>query len=148
VEEAVAEVQAQLDRAGERGLRPGYLDEHMGVGWLPGLRERLTALAEREGLVLAHPFPHLPMVETAGEENVARWIASLAAAAPGTYVLITHPGFDEAEMRRFGHAGLEPGQVARERDAERRALTDPRLAEACRDLGVELIRYTEGVLPL
>ena len=89
----------------------------MGVGWLPGLRERLTALAEREGLVLAHPFPHLPMVETAGEENVARWIASLAAAPAGTYVLITHPGFDDAEMRRFGHAGLEPGQVARERDA-------------------------------
>jgi predicted glycoside hydrolase/deacetylase ChbG (UPF0249 family) len=144
LEEAVAEVQAQLDRMRGLGLQPAYLDEHMGVGWLPGLRERLAALAEREGLVPAHQFPHLPMAEGAGGGEVERWTASLAAAAPGTYVLITHPGFDDVEMRRFGHAGLEPGQVARERDAERQALIDPRLAEACRELSVQFMRYTEA----
>ena len=74
---------------------------------------------------------------------VERWTTSFATAAAGTYVLITHPGFDDPEMRRFGHAGLEPGQVARERDAERQALTDPRLAEACLAMGVEPVRYTD-----
>jgi hypothetical protein len=83
------------------------------------------------------------MVEGAGGNDVERWTASFAAAAPGTYVLVTHPGFDDPEMRRFWHGGMEPGQVARERDAERLALTDPRLAEACLDAGVEPVRYTD-----
>jgi chitin disaccharide deacetylase len=112
----------------------------MGVGWLPGLRERLAELAEREGLVDAHSFRSLPAIESAAEDLVSMWLAWIDGASAGTYVLITHPGIDEEEMRRFGD---EPGVVARERDAERRALTDARLAGALRARGVEIVRYTD-----
>lgn len=141
LEEAVAEAQAQLDRARALGVEIAYLDEHMGVGWLPGLRECLAALAEREGLVDAHPFSSLAAVESEAEDLVSMWLVWIDAAPPGTYVLVTHPGIDEEEMRQFGD---EPGVVARERDAERRALTDPRLAEALRERGVEIVRYTDA----
>jgi chitin disaccharide deacetylase len=140
LEEAVAEAQAQLARARALGVEIAYLDEHMGVGWLPGLRERLAELAEREGLVDAHSFRSLPAIESAAEDLVSMWLAWIDGASAGTYVLVTHPGIDE-EMRQFGD---EPGVVARERDAERRALTDARLAKALQERGVEIVRYTDA----
>lgn len=147
IEQIMSEVEAQLDRARAHGLDIQYLDEHMGVGWLPGLRERLAQLAQREGLVDAHGFPSLPAAP-AGERDsdvVATWKTRITHAAPGTtYVLVTHPGHDNAEMRHFYHAGLTPGQVARERDAERRALTNPQLRQWLQDSSVEVIRYTEA----
>jgi len=143
VDQMVAEVQAQLERARQYGLPVSYLDEHMGVGRLPGLRERLAALAQREGLVDAHPIPSLPHVADAPGDQVDKWIARLAHAAPGTYVLVTHPGYDEDDMRQLWHSPQKPGEVARERDGERRAWLDPRLKQACLDNEVEIVRYTD-----
>jgi predicted glycoside hydrolase/deacetylase ChbG (UPF0249 family) len=144
LEEAVAEAEAQLDQARALGLEIAYLDEHMGVGWLPGLRERLAALREQAGLVDAPRFRSLPGVESKGADLVSTWLARIDAAPPGTYVFVTHPGVDDEEMRRLYLAGEPPGEIARERDAERRALTDPRLAEGLRERGVEIVRYTDG----
>ena len=146
VEEMMAEVEAQLQRARDRGLNLEYLDEHMGVGWLPGLRERLADLCRREGLVDAHAVPGLPRAgDGSGDDLVAVWSARMDAAVttPGAYVLVTHPGFDADDMRAFAHAGLAPGQIARERDSERRALQDPRLLQACQARGIQVIRYSD-----
>lgn len=150
IEQIMAEVGAQLDRARVHGLNIQYLDEHMGVGWLPGLRERLAVLAQREGLVDAHRFPGLP-AESSGEKAdkmAAAWIARIAGAAPGAYVLVTHPGHDDEDMRHFYHAGLTPGQVARERDAERGALINPQLRQWLQENDVEVIRYTDAPAPI
>jgi hypothetical protein len=144
--EAMAEIEAQLHRAREAGLRISYIDEHMGVGWIGGLRKRIRVLAQREGLIDAHGFDDLPHVE-GGSDLVHRWCAQLQRAAPGAYVLVTHPGRDEDDMQCLYTAGMQPGLVARERDAERQALCDPHFAQICRDNNVQLVRYTDVAMP-
>jgi predicted glycoside hydrolase/deacetylase ChbG (UPF0249 family) len=153
VDEAVAEAEAQLARARAAGLPIAYLYEHMGVGAAqPGLRARLADLARREGLVDAHPIPFLPDAppdDPTADDLPARIGARLRAAAvavaldTGAFVLVTHPGIDADDMRGFIHPGLEPGQVAHERDAERRALCDPRLARILAEHGATPARYTD-----
>jgi predicted glycoside hydrolase/deacetylase ChbG (UPF0249 family) len=151
VAEAVAEVEAQLARARTAGLTITYLDEHMGVGWLPGLRDALATLARREGLIdgglLA--LSGMPHVETAADREddeealAARWLTALDACEPGTYLLVTHPGKDAPDMRTFFLAGGESGVVAKERDREWRALTGDLFREGCAVRGVRLLRYDE-----
>jgi len=53
VEEMMAEVRAQLELARRRRLEIRYLDQHMDVGWLPGLGERLCRLAKKRGSWMA-----------------------------------------------------------------------------------------------
>jgi hypothetical protein len=150
VAEAVAEVEAQLKRARAAGLTITYLDEHMGVGWLPGLRTELSALARREGLIDVGTLPlsSLPRIDMpdTGKDAEAlanRWLGALDASEPGTYLLVTHPGKDAPDMQAFYLEGGEPGVVATERDQERRALTLPLFREGCADRGVYLLGYNE-----
>ncbi len=143
VRQMVAEAQAQLDLARSRGLAISYLDEHMGVGRLPGLRDALARLAEREGLVDGEVIPALPRVATQVHGPPDGWLLSLAAAAPGAYVLITHPGYDDDELRGFHNGDYRPGMVARDRDRERRALLDPRMRAICESADIACVRYTD-----
>lgn len=140
-EQAMAEITAQLNRAREAGLNIAYIDEHMGVCWIGGLRQRLTDLARREGLVNAANIPSLP-----SGSRYSDWVMNfrdrLAQAKPGAYVLVNHPGGDCEDMRRFHKVGQTLGEVARERDAERRGLIDPRLPDILNEYGVELTQYT------
>ena len=143
-DEMIAEVKAQLDQARACGLEVAYLDEHMGIGWVGGLQQRLADLCRREGLIESHAAVRgLPRVEGKFADPVDDLIARLAGASPGTYLYVTHPGYDAEDMRQFVHQGLEPGQVARQRDADRRLWTDPRLIDCCREHGVQAIRYTD-----
>ena len=142
-EQAVAEVEAQLRRAREAGLNIRYLDEHMGVSWIGGLRPRLVELTRREGLVPSERFASLPPAPAAPSDWVANFRSRLAAAKPGTYVLVSHPGREGDDMRRFHRPEQPPGAVARERDAERRGLIDPALSAILRDRNVHLAQYTE-----
>lgn len=142
-DEAMAEIEAQLRKAREAGLEIRYLDEHMGVSWVGGLRARLVDLTRREGLVDAAAFTGLP---SAGGQS-GRWVdglrAGLQRATPGVYVQINHPGMDRSDMQQFTMPGQVPGVVARERDAERRGLRDPALMAILQEYGVRLCRYSE-----
>jgi predicted glycoside hydrolase/deacetylase ChbG (UPF0249 family) len=143
-DQMIAEVQAQLDLARAKGLEVAYIDEHMGVGWLPGLGQRLSDLARREGLVESRAVVSgLPDVDGQFADAAERLIARLEAAPPGTYLIVTHPGYNADDMRRLTHKGLAPGQVAIERDADRRMYTDRRVLAYCKARGVMPIRYTE-----
>ena len=136
VDEMLAEITAQLARLWEAGLTVAYVDEHMGVSWpWPELRAGIADLARREGLVDAHGIPSLP--------DAGTLLDAVANVPGGTYVHVTHPGFDRKDMRRFGTDGMEPGIVAKWRDADRRRLTEADLGEALADLGVEVIRYVD-----
>ncbi len=151
VDEMLAEAQAQLKKARAAGLNVVYLDEHMGVSWpWPDLRKGLAALCTREGLVDAHAVPSLPGIVQPTGDPLVDWPARIAAVSSpsgGTFVLVTHPGRDDADMRAFALPGQPPGSVARERDAERRALTSEGFARACRQNGVTLARYDENEQP-
>lgn len=146
VDEMLAEVRAQLARIREAGLPVAYLDEHMGVSGLwPDLRAGLAALAA-EGLLDVHAAAYLPEALSSpapGADAVEALIARLEAVPGGEWVLVTHPAFDDAEMQAIRGGGTAPGEIARWRDADRRMLLDPRLADACRKIGIETARYVE-----
>ena len=141
-DEILAEVEAQLARARDAGLAIAYFDQHMAFEWLPGVAERLAGLARREGLLRGRAA-RLPDVEGQFDDAAQKLIARLDAAAPGTYLVVGHPGHDDDEMRGLTHRGLEPGRVARERDADRRMFTDPRVLAYCHSHGVEPVRFTD-----
>ena len=145
-EQALAEVDAQLWRARELGFRVSYLDEHMGVSWI-GLREDLSALARREGLVDANPVAAIPGNAQVEGDLADQWIELLRQAPGGTYLLCTHPMFDDEEARNFRALNKPRGIIARDRDRERHALMDPRLLDFAENHGIRFARYDE-VLPV
>jgi predicted glycoside hydrolase/deacetylase ChbG (UPF0249 family) len=134
-EEAMAEVRAQLAKARSAGLEISYLDEHMGVGWI-GLREELARLCEEEGLV-----DHAKVRYLEGAASAEELILKLQRTEPGTYAVVTHPGRDADDMRAFVHPGLQAGQIAREREGDRRLWLDPKLRQAVEQGLFEPIRY-------
>ncbi len=148
-DEMVAELKAQIDLAREYGLNIAYLDTHMGFTWFPGLLPRLANLAQSERLVfdagssLANVQP-LPDVTGDFADPVAKVLAALAAAVPGqTYRLVTHPLFDDEETRLLTYNTHLPGEIARQRDGDRRLLTDPRIREVCARKNIRPVRYDE-----
>lgn len=144
-DEILAELKAQLDRARSRGLDIKYMDVHMGFDWFPGLRPRMAAFAQAEGLIFAPPnLVRLPEPKGDFADPVDRMLAALAAAQPGkTYLKVTHPAYDTPEMQAMTYGNRAPGEIARQRDADRRMLMDPRVVEFCRTHNVLPIRYTE-----
>jgi len=143
-DEVLVEIEAQLARARAAGLRIEYLDEHMGFGWLPGVKERLGDLVRREGLLRGdRGVAYLPRAPQPRDDRADDLIARLEAAPPGAYLIVAHPGHDTEEMRRLGHAGLAPGQVAREREGDTRMFTAPKVLAWCKANGVQPIRFSD-----
>ena len=144
--EILAELQAQLDLARRKGLNIRYLDEHMVFRWLPGIEEMLANLAAREGLIYEHGvIPSLPKMYGEFATPVDRLLAALKAAKPGVHLLVTHPGYDAEDMQGFGVGGQAAGEVAKQRDADRLLLVDPRVIAYCREHGVRMARFTDVV---
>ena len=146
------EAAAQLARLRALGLEVDYLDEHMGVGWLPGVRDRLSRLAEREGLVEAERFALLPRparpvgvggvggVGALWRELADRVAAARASGRAGPFAFVTHP--DHALDAPPGSPAWPGGPAdAARRDAERRLLLDPDLPRRLADLGTEPTTY-------
>jgi hypothetical protein len=145
LDEILAELKAQLERARAKGLDVRYMDEHMGFDWFEGLPVRLAAFAKAEGLIY-RPKGLTPLADVKGEfaDPVERFIARLDAAEPGkTYLVVTHPAYDDAEMRAMCYGDEKPGKIARERDWDRRLYTEPRILEYCKQHDVEPIRFTD-----
>jgi predicted glycoside hydrolase/deacetylase ChbG (UPF0249 family) len=140
IDEAMAEVEAQLSAMRAAGLRVDYLDEHMGVGWLPGLRARLVELCERERILYAGSVPYL---EGSQAQDVEALLATIEDAGFGPHVVVGHPGSDtDPLMRQFTFGGLRPGEIQRERAQDRRVLTDPRLVTAVERGEIESLTYS------
>lgn len=145
LEEAVAEIRVQIAAIRSAGLRPCYLDTHMGFDRLPRLGEALAALAAWEGLHFVARAPAaLPVgCDCLGGSPEALWLNAARAAAPGVHQLIVHPGADEADMRAFWHAGLRPGEIARARATETAVLCGPSFRAGLRGAGIGLARFSE-----
>jgi predicted glycoside hydrolase/deacetylase ChbG (UPF0249 family) len=145
VEEVLAEVSAQLARLRERRIPVAYLDEHMGFGWLPGVQDALADLCRREGLIRAGAVPSGRMPKPAVEQqgHPERLLAQLAAAEPGTYVVVGHPCLPDDEMRSYRMAGDPAHDTASDRDGQRRMFTDPRILDLARSGRIQAIRYDQ-----
>lgn len=140
-QEALAELDAQVQKVKDAGLMPVYLDSHMGFTWLAGLAEGMRGLARTFGLSYRPDCQWVgPDPETEGS-LLDRIVARLDKLEPGTYIMVFHPAYDSPETREFWHEGLSPGGVAKERDAEARLLTDPAFKNAIEDREIELIDH-------
>lgn len=142
VDEAVAEVRAQIALVRDTGFRPAYIDEHMGIGWLPGLGEALDDLGRQQGLILFKElsFEYLEGVDAT---RPASLLEQVDALDQGVGLHVTHPGFDAPDMHTFVLPDAPAGVIARERDAERRMMSDPALREALDHRQVQLMRVSD-----
>lgn len=145
LEEIIAEIRAQIKTVRASGMDPYYLDTHMGIDRLPGVGAALVALAEQEGLQFTARAPdQVPIDSRQGPgEAGAEWIKQILRLQHGRYQLVTHPGSDTPDLQQFVHSGLEPGQIARERASETRALCSPDFRRALVDAGVRLVRFSD-----
>jgi len=123
------EVRAQIRKIREVGLTPNYLDEHMGVGWLPGVGDMLARIAKEEGLVYG------PKLEW--------WSGTEAPVGDGPFISVTHPCEDDAELDNWRHEGISVGQVRRERVADLKYLTNPERSSELARFGLISATYRE-----
>jgi hypothetical protein len=151
----LAEIQAQLDKARKAGLDIKYVDGHMAFGWLfegtddtKRVAEPMAKWAEKEGLICAAwgnklPLSRLP-VEAKGEERIAAIAAAIRTLAAGDYIMVSHPMYgDDPEVQPATYGTAQPGQIARQRDVERRMFMDPVIVAAAKERGLKPIRYDE-----
>jgi len=143
--EIIAELKAQLDLARAEGVDIKYLDEHMAFGWFDGLQPRLHAFAKAEGLIhRPKGLDRLPNVEGEFSEPVEQLLVRLDATESGkTYLLVAHPCYDNEEVQQMTYGDHLPGEIARERDWQRRMFMDARVLEYFEKNNVQPIKYTE-----
>ena len=143
-DEIIAELKAQLDLAREEGLDIKYLDEHMAFGWFEGLQPLLHDLAKSKGLIhRPEGMIRLPNVEGDFSDPVEQLLARLDATEPGkTYLLVAHPCYDKGDIQQMTYGDHLPGEIAKERDWQRRMFMDTRVLEYFEKNDVQPIPYT------
>jgi hypothetical protein len=152
-DEALIELQAQLDRARRLGFDIKYADLHMGtVQRVPGLADKFGPWCRSQGIIdtrgVGKPIPNLPdSWNNPGRKKqgdyVEQLITALKSAPDGEYLIVGHPGYDDAETRRLGHDGYPGDSVAHNLNWERLGYADPRIVRFVEENGVQLVRYDE-----
>ncbi|MCG9893842.1 MAG: ChbG/HpnK family deacetylase [Fimbriimonadaceae bacterium] len=148
--EVLAELAAQFEAMTDAGLHPAYIDTHMGLDWLAGVRSGIAEFAARKGLLFAPMTPGLDWQPdyagaSASADRLAEALLSAAEAADSEpKLVVTHPAASGPEMAALTHFGSPPGEIEGNREADRRLWTHPRLAAALASGAVEPIRWTEA----
>ncbi len=153
VEEAMKEISAQLDYLTRLGLTIEYIDSHMlPDATIPGLKEALSELAQKKGLVdqrwfYTFPPKHQPMLtgEKTLEEDArdyGEWFLSFLEGHQ--YIDIFHPAYLRRETQLFQNQFLKGDGVAKSRDAERRLLCSGAFGRLCEEHQVLTLKYTEA----
>src|SRR6266542_5654333 len=152
-EEALIELQAQLDRARRLGFDIKYADLHMGtVQRVPGLAEKFGPWCRSQGIIdtrgIGKPLPNRPSPwNNPGRKRegdyVEQLIAALKSAPDGEYLIVGHVAYDDKETRRLGHEGYPGDSVSHNLNWERLGYTDPRIVRFINENGVRPIRYDE-----
>lgn len=144
-DEAIAETNAQIDRAQACGLDLTYVDPHMGVSLVPAYE----AACERLGVkfMYANINPHhvwdSPVIwlSLASRRDRGAWFADqLEQLGPGTHMVMSHPAVASDELRSVtpSHAEnyfwAEPTRVA---DLD--ALCAPEVRKVIENRNIELV---------
>lgn len=143
------EVAAQLDLLQNLGFAISYLDEHMGIGRIPGLAERLLAFADEHGLIAnrrlfdSGALARLPGFQMPAEHPGTEMADQLANVPAGTYLLVGHPATKDDEFARFKLPGRPAGEEAINRNRQRRMFMDIEIVDYCENVGIELCRYCD-----
>ena len=142
-EAVMAEAAAQLAHLRAHGIHPDYADEHMCFGWVPTLAGALTAFCRREGLLDADRvrFERVSPVAQAGPVDDA--LSRIATATTGPLHLVGHPILPDNENGRFRMRGDPAYEANRDRDAQRRMFTDPRITALAGSSRFASLRYRD-----
>jgi len=147
IEEIEKEMRAQIELAVRKIPHISHITCHMGCsGWDPKVKELWTKLAKEYKLDIStseygvQRFPGYRGAKTK-QERTQKFIESLEALKPGTYLFVEHPGLDTAEMRAIGHKGYY--DVAVDRDAVTEVFVSEKIQKKIKQLGIELISYAD-----
>jgi len=147
IEEIEKEMRAQIELAVRKIPHISHMTCHMGCsGWDAEVKELWTKLAKEYKLDIStseygvQRFPGYSGAKTR-QERTKKFIESLEALKPGTYLFVEHPGLDTAEMRAIGHKGYY--DVAVDRDAVTEVFVSEKIQKKIKQLGIELISYAD-----
>jgi len=147
IEEIEKEMRAQIELAVRKIPHISHITCHMGCSsWDPKVKELWTKLAKEYKLDIStseygvQRFPGYRGAKTR-QERTEKFIESLEALKPGTYLFVEHPGLDTAEMRAIGHKGYY--DVAVDRDAVTEVFVSEKVRKKIEQLGIELISYAD-----
>ena len=147
IEEIEKEMRAQIELAVRKIPHISHITCHMGCSsWDPRVKELWTKLAKEYKLDIStseygvQRFPGYRGAKTR-QERTKKFIESLEALKPGTYLFVEHPGLDTAEMRAIGHKGYY--DVAVDRDAVTEVFVSEKVRKKIEQLGIKLISYAD-----
>jgi predicted glycoside hydrolase/deacetylase ChbG (UPF0249 family) len=153
LEEARAELRAQIERALRAGLRIDYVDDHMLTALSTvELREIVEQLAKEFGLGIAEYFGEHPVTlwDVAPEKKLSTLLRFTREARPGLNLFVIHLGKDSPEMAALidTNYAQDPFRVSRHRQAELDAITSPAFLKATEREGIQLVTYREIIQKL
>ena len=146
LDQAMIEMQAQLDRGREIGFDFRYADRHMNFGRaIPAFEDAFDRWCETEGIQSHRPY-HRRLVRSDDSEGdpVEQLIQDLDRAEDGQWALVGHPGYETDEMRQIGNERTDGAEEATNRDWQRRWFMDPRIISYFEGNDIEAIRYDEA----
>jgi hypothetical protein len=145
MQEILAELQAQLDKARRLGFPISYVDSHMMIEWdVDGLEDQMSAWAAREGLLYHGYYNRLLPGGEPKDDPVEAFISRLEALQPGQYLFVAHPAVDSDELRALGNKNETGEQLARTRSLDIRLLTDPRVLACYQRLRIATLRFDQA----
>jgi chitin disaccharide deacetylase len=148
LEDIEREMRAQIELALKKIPRISHISSHMGCY---NMNPEVKALAKR--LAMEYKIDIEPSElgvkgvsykgpKATAEQKVWSFIKMLEELKAGeTYLFVDHPGMDTPELRAIYHIGYE--DVAVDRQGVTDAWTDPRVKDAIKKRGIQLISYAD-----
>lgn len=142
--EATEELCAQVESLRAFGLKPGYLDCHMG----PSTREGFSEACRLSGLRFIYPlvdecfsFESIAMLSPMPAEQKKPWLIDrLEGFEPGVHLIVTHPAVADAELRSIARPDADNYCWAeKNRTSDLAVLLDSEVAARIEALGIELV---------
>ncbi len=142
------ELRAQIELAMRKIPRISHISGHMGCYDMnPEVKALAKKLAKEYKIDIdlkelgVKGVSYIGPKETS-EEKIAAFIRMLESLKGGeTYLFVDHPGLDSPELRAIYHTGYE--NVATDRQGVTDTWTDPRVKDAVKRLGIQLVSYAD-----
>ncbi|MEQ8704982.1 MAG: DUF4038 domain-containing protein [Phaeodactylibacter sp.] len=148
LEEVERELRAQIELVLKHLPQTSHMTMHMGaLSMNEDSRQLLRKLGRDYALDIFtedYEVQRLPFKNDRSltiDEQAQLFAHALEQAAPGTYLMVTHPAHDTPEQNAVHLIGKPP--VAHDRQQDLDLLTHPIVKAAIRDQGVQLIGYRE-----
>jgi|SRR5688572_1395413 len=148
IEDVEKELRAQIELARKKIPRISHISAHMGCySMTPEVGALAKRLAQEYKIDIDPKEFNVKGISYSGpkvtaEEKIQSFIKMLESLKPGeTYIFVDHPGLDSPELRAIYHIGYE--NVSADRQGVTTAWTDPKVKEAIKKLGIQLISYAD-----